>query len=300
MSRAQLEPLYAAMANAPQPAAIADLRAGMEFFFELLNARAPDVAAVHRADIGPGIAADVIVPPGNGPFSTLVYFHGGGWSIGSTVTHAKLARQLAVGTGAVVVNVDYRLAPEHPFPAPYDDCVSAVRWTVAHVASYGGDPTRLAIGGDSAGGNLTAAVIGALRGSPPVHAALLFYGAFDLVTIMREHAERCPSGVDPILGFAPAKMMVDAYLSSGADPDDARVSPLRGDLSQFPPACCIVGDADPIINQTLRMHAALVAAGRSSVLHRYPDMPHAFVQLEVDEGTAAIDVACRFLRTHLG
>ena len=93
----------------------------------------------------------------------------------------------------------------------------------------------------------------------------------------------------------------DAYLSSGADPRDPRISPWRADLRGFPPACCIVGNADPIVDQTLRMHDALRTAGNSSTLHRYDDMPHAFLQFpDLPEVDQALAVACAFLRTHCG
>lgn len=299
MPRADLDGLYAALANAPKAQTIQEVRAGFEAFGSILNAGMPEVARVARVTIGEGVAADVIVPPGTAPFPTLVYLHGGGWSVGSAATHTKLARQLAVGAGMVVVNVDYRLAPEHPFPAGHDDAVAALRWTRDHIGAYGGDPTRLAVGGDSAGGNLTAASILATRGRVAVCAALLFYGAFDLVTIEREHAARSPDGSDPILPRDATMLMANAYLTGGVDPADPRVSPWRADLSAFPPACCIVGSADPIRDQTYRMHDALRTAGRDSSLHEYPDMPHAFVQLPgLPEADDAVATAARFLRTH--
>lgn len=299
MPRADLDGLYAAMAGAPQPATIQELRGNFAAFGAILNAGAPEMARVERVAIADGVAADVLVPPGAPPFPTLCYLHGGGWSIGSAATHAKLARQLAIGAGAVVVNVDYRLAPEHPFPAGHDDAATALRWTAAHAADFGGDPTRLAVGGDSAGGNLTAAAILACRGRIDVRAALLFYGAFDLVTIEREHLARNPAGDDPILPRQATMLMANAYLGDAADPADPRISPWRADLRDFPPVCCIVGGADPIRDQTTRFHDALTSAGRASTLHEYADMPHAFVQLPgLPEADEAIGVACAFLRAH--
>jgi acetyl esterase/lipase len=94
-----------------------------------------------------------------GPAGVLVYFHGGGFIAGSVDSHDGTVRELAVGASCIAVSVEYRLAPEHPYPAGLDDCIAALRWTAAHAADIGGDPSRLAIGGDSAGGNFGAAVV---------------------------------------------------------------------------------------------------------------------------------------------
>ena len=301
MPRADLDGLYSALQGAPAATTIAELRAGFTAFGDILNAGAPAVATIERVAMNDAVAADIITPRGTPPFPVLVYLHGGGWSVGSAATHTKLAQQLAVGAGALVVNVDYRLAPEHPFPAGHDDAIAALCWTRDHIARHGGDPTRLAVGGDSAGANLTAAAILATRGQVAVRAALLFYGAFDLVTIGREHATRSPGGDDPILPLHATMLMANAYLTGDIDPADPRVSPWRANLGAFPPACCIVGTADPIIDQTLRFHDALRAAGRVSTLHQYVDMPHAFVQLPgLPEADQAVAVACDFLRTTCG
>jgi acetyl esterase len=301
MGRADLDALRQAMQAMPPPASINELRASFALFSDVLNEGAPAVAGVRRADLGNGVAADIITPRGTPPFPVLVYLHGGGWSIGSAATHAKLARQLAAGAGTLVVNVDYRLAPEHPFPAACDDAAHALSWSHAHAAELDGDPRRLAVGGDSAGANLTAAAILATQRHVPVRAALLCYGAFDLVTLLREHATRNPDGKDPMLPYAVTKLMVDAYLTGGTDPADPRVSPWRANLRDFPPTCAIVGNADPILDQTLRFHDALRTAGVRAELHRYDDMPHAFLQLPgLPEADQALGVACDFLRTTCG
>ncbi|HQX68706.1 MAG TPA: alpha/beta hydrolase, partial [Ottowia sp.] len=129
----------------------------------------PDVAEVRALRLpGPGgdIAARAFRPLGAQPqtvLPALVYFHGGGWVIGDLDTHDTLCRELANASGCAVVSVDYRLAPEHPFPAAFDDALAATRWVSSHAAELGADPTRLAVGGDSAGGNLAAAVALAAR-----------------------------------------------------------------------------------------------------------------------------------------
>jgi acetyl esterase len=283
----------------PLPESIPDLRAQVESFAPLMNAGAPEVARLERAvAVGEGVRADVIVPPGTAPFPTLVYLHGGGWSICSSGTHEKLARRLAVGAKAVVINVDYRLAPEHPFPVPLEDCVTAVRWTRANVARYGGDPERLAIGGDSAGANLSAAVINDLHDAVEFRAALLIYGAFDLENCPRDYDRYAPEE-DPVLPKRAMQMMLDAYVSGGASVRDPRVSPLFADLRHFPPSCFVVGAVDPLFGESVGMRDTLQALGCECEFHRYAEMPHGFVQLELPEATQAIDAASAFLRRHL-
>jgi len=199
-----------------------------------------------------------------------------------------------------VVNVDYRLAPEHPFPVPLEDCVTAARWTRANVQGYGGDPQRLAIGGDSAGANLSAAVIGELRDEIDWRAALLIYGAFDLAASWRDYDRYAAPEEDPVLPKYIMKMMMDAYLSGGAATDDPRVSPLFADLRHFPPSCFIVGAADPLFGESVSMRDTLQALGCECEFHRYAEMPHAFLQFELPEAALGIDAASRFLRRHLG
>ena len=241
MPRSELTALFDMMRGAPQPATIQEMRAGMEMFAGFINANPPAVGRVaERVPIADGVRADVIVPPGEGPFPTLIYLHGGGWSIGSPTTHAKIARQLCAGAGAVVVNVEYRLAPEHPFPVPLEDCVRAARWTRDNIATYGGDPRRIAIGGDSAGGNLSAAVINDLRGEIAFRGAVLIYGAFDLLAGRRDYdhwaPEEYPGAAEALdgsdAGRVPERRRIDRRSARqpsqrGSRSLSARLSPLR-------------------------------------------------------------------------
>ena len=260
MPRTDIAGLLETLRSAPPAHSIAELRAILDASVELVNANPPAVAAVHvRVDVVPGVHADVVVPPGDPPFPVLIYLHGGGWSIGSAASHAKLARQLCVGAESVVVNVDYRLAPEHPFPIPLDDCIAAARWARDQVRRYGGDPERMAIGGDSAGANLSAAVINALGSEIGWRAALLLYGGFDLVASRRDYDRYAPEE-DPVLPKHAMDLMLAAYLSGGASADDPRVSPLKADLGRFPPACLVCGTWDPLLGESLAMHDRLQRA----------------------------------------
>lgn len=298
--RSEITGLLEMMGTMPAAASIADLRATMDMGAQFLNSNLPEVGRVTPAvSLAPGVEVDVIVPPGSPPFPTLVYLHGGGWSIGSPTTHHKLARQLAVGAGAVVANVAYRLAPEHPFPTPLDDCVAAVRAIRAKIAAFGGDPERLAIGGDSAGANLSVAVVNDLRGEVAFRGVLLLYGAFELARSWRDYDRWAPVE-DPVLPKRSMRLLLDAYLSGGASTDDPRVSPERANLAHFPPACLLCGTWDPLLGESIALHEKLRAAGRESSLHQYAEMPHAFMQLPVSEGEEGLTTAIQFLRRVLG
>jgi acetyl esterase len=178
----------------------------LDAFAALLNEDLPDVGGFHagvpyREVDGQDLTLDVIVPKGNGPFPVLVYFHGGAWVWGSPATHRKLTFRLAE-QGFLTMSVDYRLAPEHPFPSGFNDCVHAVHFAAHNASRWGGDPDRLALAGDSAGGNLAAATAIELAhtiGAPAVRAVALLYGVFDFTG--------AESAADGITG-----LLTDAYL----------------------------------------------------------------------------------------
>ena len=290
----------------PIPKSVPEMRALLDNFAGMLNAGLPPVGDLHenvtvREVEGRGVHADVVVPRGRGPHPVLVYLHGGGWMSGSPHTHRKLAHRFAEA-GFLVVNVDYRLAPEHPFPAGFEDCVAALRWAAREAERFGGDPGRIAIGGDSAGGNLSAAAAIGLardRSAPRVGAALLVYGVFDFATI--------GDGLGPDertaeIGRGMVDLMVDSYLGERPAPDllrDPRVSPLHA-AEHLPPSFVVVGGADPLTGQSERLAQALERAG---VAHEHvvvEGMPHGFAQMEFfPQARQTIERMVEFLRKHL-
>ena len=280
-----------------------EMRRMLDGFAPLMNGGLPEVGALHEAvPVQPGVTADVIVPAGAGPHPVLVYLHGGGWVCGSPKTHRKLGYRFAEA-GYLVFNVDYRLAPEHPFPTPFEDCLAAVRWAHREAARFGGDPARFAIGGDSAGGNLSAAVSAALANDPArPKAALLLYGVFDfsmfgeMALIPGADAQAAAIGRDMV------EMMVGAYLGpsrSDAMLRDARVSPLHA-AAKLPPSHVVVGSADSLAAQSEALVKALAAAG---VPHEHfvdAGMPHGYAQMEMlPAARPAIDRMITFLRRHV-
>lgn len=297
------------MLSANLPETAADMRRLLDQFAGMMNGDLPEIGAFHEKVLvreveGAPVTADVMVPKGDGPHPVLVYLHGGGWICGSPATHRKLAHRFAEA-GYLTISVDYRLAPEHPFPAPFDDCEFAVRWAAREAARWGGDPSRLAIGGDSAGGNLSAAVAAALRDDPDapnLRAALLLYGVFDFAAMagavdgMAENAELAEAGAKLV------ELMVGSYLGSTRSQEllaDPRVSPIHA-ASKLPPSHVMVGSADGLSSQAVALVGALERAGveHEHVVHE--GMPHGFAQMEFfPQARQSIDRMLEFLAKHM-
>jgi acetyl esterase len=211
----------------------------------------------------------------DGPVATVVYLHGGGWFRGDVDTHDQVVRRLVRDTGAVFVSVDYRLAPEHRWPAAVEDAVLAVDWASGHGAEQlGFEPRRVAIGGDSAGGNLAA--IAARHRPGALRAQLLVYPALDAAMDSASYRELADF---PMLTAEAVEFCWRTYLGDGADPGAPDVSPLRaGDLRGLPPAYVAVAGFDVLRDEGVAYAEALEAAGVPVTLRRYDDMPHGFIR----------------------
>ncbi|WP_322795141.1 alpha/beta hydrolase [Tepidiforma sp.] len=278
-------------------------RANAETAFAAFNQPLPEsVTITDRSLPGPAgeIPVKIFTPAGSGPFPLVVYFHGGGWVIGSPATHTRLCAELAEGASAVVVSVHYRLAPEHTPPAQLDDCVAAVRWAVENAASLNADGSRFALAGDSAGGNLAACAALRLRdeNGPQARLQLLLYGAFT-------GDNNLPSVIENAEGKILTRQAMDwfygHYLSGGANPQDPYIFPIHGDLRGLPPARLIVGTLDPLLDDSKLFAKALQDAGVPTTLSIYPDQPHIFLQLTalLDGGKKGMAEACQALREAL-
>ncbi len=293
----EAEILERVKAGMRQPAKdIPSLRGFIEKGQTALNARAPEIGAFHAdVELRPGLRADIAVPKGAGPFPIVLYLHGGGWVAGSPKSHQKLGMQFAE-QGYLTINLDYRLAPEHPFPAGFEDCLFAVRWTIANGTRWSGDPSRLAVGGDSAGANLAAATMIALGAepNPPVRfkAGLLIYGLFDVPAVIARR--------DPSMGL---DMMARAYLADRY-PDllgDPRVSPFKAiKAGALPPQFIICGDDDPLLAESRAIAEACQRAGIEHELHVVPDMPHGYIQVwMLSAAGASLRTMFDFMRRHI-
>ena len=220
----------------------------------------------------------------------LVYFHGGGWTIGDLDTHDVLCRQLANASGCAIVSVDYRMGPEHRFPAAVDDCLAATYWVRREAASLGLDAARLAVGGDSAGGNLAAVVALIARDAKdlPIAYQLLIYPATDM---RRGHASHASNGHGYLLETETIAYYHDNYIADAAHDLDWRASPLlHDDLSSLPPALVLTAGFDPLRDEGLDYADALVAAGNRATYVCFDRQIHGFITMGklIDEANTAV------------
>jgi acetyl esterase len=238
-------------------------------------------------------------PPARGTAAVpaLVYYHGGGWTIGDLDTHDVLCRSLCAQTGMVVVAVDYRMGPEHRFPAAYLDSVAAFEWAVEQAASMGIDPHRIAVGGDSAGGNLAAAVCLGLRGSSHVPAfQLLIYPATHMHLATESHQTNAQGY---LLTREAIEWFVGNYLSGPADAQDWRASPLlAASHAQLPPALVITAGYDPLRDEGLQYADALSQAGVSCQYVCFSRQIHGFITMGrvMTEANTAVRLCAQALR----
>ncbi len=260
-----------------------ELRQQFRTMVDLLDEPAPELAKIEDFAV-PGPAGEIPArlyrrSAASDPLPVLAYFHGGGWVQGDLDTHHGLCARLALWSGAMVVAFDYRLAPEHKFPAAVEDSVAAYAWLRADGASIGGDPSRVAVAGDSAGANLSAVVCQQARDSGlPVPAfQVLIYPAVDLANDTASHAALVD---DPIIPRDRIDWYMAQYLGEPSDKSDLRASPLRGaSLEGLPPALIISGGFDPLRDEAKAYGDRLVEAGVDVVAHEYTGQIHAFVSL---------------------
>lgn len=255
----------------------------------------------------PGPAGDVPLrlyrPQGaEDPAPLLVFFHGGGWVFGDMDTHDHVCRALAHEATCLILSVDYRLSPPDKFPAAVEDCVAATAWAHAHAADLGADPARIAVGGDSAGGNLAAVVAQQARdaGAPPLVFQLLIYPATDFTAdaeSLRENAEGY------LLTRAAIEWCRDTYLRGPQDRTDPRASPLlAADHSGLPDALVVTAEYDPLRDEGNAYAAALADAGVGVTYREYEGMVHGFMRMGalVDRANEAIEDSARTLRIAFG
>jgi acetyl esterase len=249
---------------------------------------------------GPGgaIAVRIYTPEGQAPFPGLVFFHGGGWVVGDLDTHDSPCRQLAKKAGCVVVSVAYRLAPEHKFPAAVDDGYAATQWVATHATQLGIDLQRIAVGGDSAGGNLAAVIAQMARAKegPALMFQLLVYPAVDGTLSFPSIQE---NGQGYLLTQDSINYYYNHYVPAGTDRTHVLLSPCYAEnFAGLPPAHIITAEFDPLRDEGEAYAAQLQAAGVPVTWTRYDGMIHAFFSLDgvLDQGKKAVDEAATVLR----
>jgi acetyl esterase len=278
----EIQPIVDLMEAAPGPPAhlvpIAQARAAHEREAVVMGGPGQEVAEVRELEApGPGgpIRLRVYRPRGGTPLPLVAYLHGGGWAMGTLDSFDPLCRALANESGALIAAIDYRLAPEHPFPAATEDARAAVRWLASNAGELGADPARLGIAGDSAGGNLAAVTARRLRdeGGPPLRFQALIYPVCDSALNTPSYRENSAG-----FGLSAASMarFWELYLD-GADGRDPDASPLQAaDLAGLPPAFVLTVGADVLRDEGEAYARALEHAGVPVELRRYDGAVHGF------------------------
>jgi acetyl esterase/lipase len=240
-----------------------------------------------------------VIAPEQQPTGVFLHFHGGGWTVSASDLQDRRLQRLARDTGMTVVSVEYRLAPEHPYPAAPDDCEAAALWLLSEEARDAVQaPGPLAIGGDSAGGHLAACSLLRLRDRHGITgafgAAVFQYGAFDLsmTPSQRLWGERNLVLSSPIIGWFADQFLPDVDQERRRDPD---ISPLYAGLSEMPPAIFTVGTADPLLDDSLFMEARWRASGHATELRVWDEAPHGFLSLPMAVSEVALAAEHEFL-----
>jgi acetyl esterase len=234
----------------------------------------------------------------------LIYVHGGGWVIGDLDSHDKVCRGIAAGARCRVVAVDYRRAPEHPFPTPLNDVIAATNWIASNAASLGIDASRIAIGGDSAGGSMSACTcLAARENGPGLRAQVLIYPSTDSTAEVKNRPSRIRNAEVPPLTTEALKWFSSKYLPGTiADRRDWRLSPLFADsLSGLPAALVLTAEYDPLLDEGKAYADRLVEAGVPTIYHNFPGQIHGFIEFGgvLSAAPQAVQMISQFLQERL-
>jgi epsilon-lactone hydrolase len=294
MARREIDAVRALLSSKPRPVGWQERRSRIEEVGSVWPV-ASDIQS-EKVDIG-GLAGEWSIAPDSDPTRVLLYFHGGGYCSGSILSHRRLVTEAGRAAKTRTLAIEYRLAPEHRFPAALDDAISVWRF----LQQNGIAAEHIAIGGDSAGGGLTVTLINRLRdaGERIPGCAWLISPWTDLTLSGSTLATK--DDVDPIIHKAYLAELVEAYLPPGVDRKDARASPLFADLRGLPPTLIQVGSCETLLDDSARFAAAAGAAGVAVTLEIWPDMIHAFPMwnAHLEAGRQALANAGEFIRRHL-
>jgi acetyl esterase len=247
-----------------------------------------------------GVPVRVYRPSADDNLPVVVFLHGGGWTIGSVDVYDPITRALANAANAIVVSVEYRLAPEHPYPEPMDDCWTVLEWATQHAQEFEGDPTRIAVAGDSAGANLAAAcALMARDAGIPLALQVLIYPVTDAAMTTASYTANAEGY---LLEASTMRWFFDCYTRGGTDGGDWHISPLRApDVAGVAPALVITAEYDPLRDEGEAYAKRLADAGVPVELTRYDGMIHAFFALPavLDDGKAAMNQVASALQKAL-
>ncbi len=266
-------------------------------FEQMVDGFTIDVPARYSRVNAGGVTAEWITADGSSDSRVVLYFHGGGYIIGSPRTHRPMLAHLSRDSGARVLSLDYRLAPEHPFPAPVEDAVASYRWLLEE----GFDPSRIALGGDSAGGGLTVAALVQIRylGLPVPAAGVCVSPWVDMEGLGESMETRAKA--DPMIVREGLLLSAKTYLG-GADPRAPLAAPLYADLRGLPPLLIQVGDAEVLLDDSTRLAGVAREAGVKVQMDVWDDMIHVWPLFApiLPEGKQAIAQAGEFIKKHTG
>jgi len=295
MAQSEIEAVRALLSSKPRPVGWPDRRQRLDDVGSVWPA-ADDVkfAAV---DVS-GLLGEYSVVPGSDPSRILMFFHGGGYCSGSILSHRRMASEAGRAAGIRTLAVAYRLAPEYPFPAAYDDALTAWRF----LQNQGISAAHIAIGGDSAGAGLAMALINRLRDAHEELPACAWLVSPWTDLTMSGSTLASKDAVDPIIHKGYLNELADAYLPAGIDRKDPRISPLYADFRSFPPILIQVGSAETLLDDATRLAAVAGAADVPTTLEIWPHMIHAWHlwNAHLEPGRRALVSAGAFIRRHLG
>ena len=259
-------------------------REGLSAFYEKVVGKPEEVGKVEDITISVKdgeIGIRLYTPTGQGPFPVFVYFHGGGWALGDTALIDPILRSVTNSTKCLVVSVDYRLSPEYKFPIPAEDCYDATRWVAQNISRYNGDPNQIAVGGDSAGGNLAAVIplMARDREFPKISYQILLYPVTDFSFNTQSYIE---NGKDHYLETPAMKWFAEQYFNNDQDKNNPYAAPLQAkDLTGLPPALIITAEYDVLRDEGEAYANRLKEAGVPVEQIRYDGQIHGFFWMPV-------------------
>ncbi|PYJ10595.1 MAG: alpha/beta hydrolase [Verrucomicrobia bacterium] len=294
MATGEIDNIRALLQSKPRPVGWAERRHRLDDIGSVWPVA--DDVKLETVDVD-GVPGEWSIAPDSDPSHVLMFFHGGGYCSGSIVSHRRMVTEAGRAAGVRTLAIAYRLAPEHPFPAAYDDALTAWRF----LRNEGIPAERIAVGGDSAGAGLAMALIGRLRDGREElpECAWLVSPWTDLTMSGSTFASK--DAVDPIIHKEYLYELVDAYLPAGVDRKDPRVSPLYADLTGFPPLVIQIGSAETLLDDATRLANVAGAADVSVTLEIWPHMIHAWPlwNADLEPGRRALASAGVFIRAHL-
>ena len=294
MAQSEIEAVRALLSSKPRPVGWLERRKRLDDVGSVWPVA--DDVKLEAVDVS-GLQGEWSIVPGSEPSRVLMFFHGGGYCSGSIVSHRRMVTEAGRAGGMRTLAVAYRLAPEHPFPAAYDDALTAWRF----LRNEGIPPARIAVGGDSAGAGLAIALIGQLRDAHEERPGCAWLVSPWTNLTMSGSTFATKDGVDPIIHKEYLNELANAYLPIGIDGKDPRVSPLYADLTSFPPLLIQVGSAETLLADATRFASAAGAMDVPVTLEIWPHMIHAWHlwNAHLEPGRRALANAGAFIRAHL-